>query len=217
MSRIRGLIFLLLIGLGVANLYAEVGSQDIDVVLGNLQEKMSKVLTLQTDFIQEKNLALFKQKLILKGKVFIQKPGMLSWRVFSPMIYSLVINGTTVSQWDEDTNQVQSVSLAKNPSFQVAIEQMQNWFSGAYKSMQDNYNISLLSEHPIELEFIPKDSSLTRNFIKRVVVTFQEDQHYIKKIDVQERNGDSTLLTFINAKLNQEIAAKAWEVKADVR
>ena len=109
------------------------------------------------------------------------------------------------------------MSLAKNPSFQVAIEQMQNWFSGAYKSMQDNYEISLLSEHPVSLEFIPRNNSMTRNFIKRVVVTFQEDQHYIKEIDIQEKNGDSTLLAFINAKLNQEIAAKAWEVKADVR
>lgn len=211
-------ILLLFIALSITGLYAQDNpGNNLDVVLDDLQEKMSKVLTLQTDFTQEKNLALFKQKLVLKGKIFIQKPGMLSWRVFSPMLYSLVINSSTISQWDEDTKQVQQVSLAKNPSFQVGIEQMQNWFSGAYKKMQGNYDISLLGVHPLSLEFIPKDASVTRNFIKRVVVTFRDDQQYIKNIDIQERNGDSTLLEFINAKVNQEIPVKAWEVKADVR
>jgi outer membrane lipoprotein-sorting protein len=218
MSKVRKLFFLLIVGLSTVSLYAaELGPKNIDVVLGDLQEKMSKVLTLQTDFSQEKNLALFKQKLILKGKIFIQKPAMLSWRVFSPMVYSLVINGSTISQWDEDTNQVQQMSLANNPSFQAAIEQMQNWFFGVDKAMQDNYEISLRSQYPLSLEFTPKGNSVTRNFIKRVIVSFQEDQQYIKEIDVQEVNGDSTLLKFINPKLNQPISAKAWEVKADVR
>ena len=210
-------IFLLFIGLLVNRLCAEASPGNIDVVLGNLQEKMSKVLTLQTDFIQEKNLALFKQKLTLKGKIFIQKPGMLSWRVFTPLRYSLVINGSQISQWDQDSNQVQTVSLAKNPSFQVAIQQMQNWFSGSYKSMQGDYQISLISKQPLKLEFIPKDKSISANFIQRVTVLFQDNQQYIQEINILEKNADSTLLVFINARLNQEIPLKAWEVKADVR
>ena len=210
-------ILLLFICLSVYNLYANDATKEIDDVLGTLQEKMSKISTIQTDFIQEKNLALFKQKLTLKGKIFIQKPGMLSWRVFTPLRYSLVINGSQISQWDQDSNQVQTVSLAKNPSFQVAIQQMQNWFSGSYKSMQGDYQISLISKQPLKLEFIPKDKSISANFIQRVTVLFQDNQQYIQEINILEKNADSTLLVFINARLNQEIPLKAWEVKADVR
>jgi len=209
-------VFLLFICLSITNLYADDSAKEMDSILGALQEKMSKVLTIQTDFIQEKNLALFKQKLILTGKIFIQKPGRLSWRVFTPMRYSLVINGSQISQWDQDTNQVQSVSLAKNPSFQVAIQQMQNWFSGTYRSMQGDYQISLISQQPLKLEFIPKEKSVAANFIQRVTVLFQDDQQYIKEINILEKSNDSTLLTFIDAQLNQEISPKAWEVKADV-
>ena len=210
-------IFLLFICLNINRLYANDTAQELDTILGTLQEKMSKISTIQTDFIQVKNLALFKQKLTLKGKIFIQKPGMLSWRVFTPMLYSLVINSNNISQWDQDTNQVQSVSLAKNPSFQVAVQQMQNWFSGSYKSMQGDYQISLISQQPLKLEFIPKAKSVARNFIQRVTVLFQDDRQYIKEIDIREKSGDSTLLTFIDAQLNQKISLKAWEVKTDVR
>ncbi|MFH0917694.1 MAG: outer membrane lipoprotein carrier protein LolA [Candidatus Omnitrophota bacterium] len=212
----KRLIFLLFFCLSITGLYAQTAAVEMDAILTTLQEKMSKVSTIQTDFIQEKNLALFKQKLILKGKIFIQKPGMLSWRVFTPLRYSLVIRGSYISQWDQDTDQVQSVSLAKNPSFQVAIQQMQNWFSGSYKSMQGDYQINLISQQPLKLEFIPKEKSVAANFIQRVTVLFQDDQKYIKEISILEKSADSTLLTFIDAQLNQEISPKAWEVKADV-
>ena len=213
----KGLIFLLFICLSITGLYADDTTKDLDAILTTLQDKMSSVKTIQTDFIQEKNLALFKQKLTLKGKIFIQKPGMLSWRVFSPMRYSLVITNSNISQWDEDTNQVQSVSLAKNPSFQVAIQQMQNWFSGTYKSMQGDYQIRLISQQPLKLEFVPKEKSVPGNFIQQVTVLFQDDQQYIKEIEILEKSGDRTLLEFINPQLNQEISPVAWEVKADVR
>ena len=133
------------------------------------------------------------------------------------MRYSMVIKGSTISQWDEDTNQVQQVSLAKNPSFQVAIEQMQNWFCGTFKSMLDDYNITLTTEHPITLEFVPLENSVSRIFIKSVTVLFQDDERYIKEVHIEEKNGDSTSLAFINTQLNQSVLSSAWEVRTDVR
>ncbi len=208
---------LFFISLLVFNAYADNPPRDIKAVLADLEKSMSGTETIQTDFIQEKNLALFNQKIILRGKVFIQKPGFLSWRVFSPLRYSMVIKGSTISQWDEDTNQVQQVSLAKNPSFKVAIEQMQNWFYGTFKSMLDDYKITLATEHPITLEFVPLENSVSRNFIKRVVVLFQNDERYIKEVDIEEKSGDSTALVFENTQLNQPIKPGAWEVRTDVR
>ncbi len=211
----KRLFFLLIFILGTQPLCAETNPQaELDLILTGLQERMSLVKTIQTDFVQEKTLSLFNQKVHLKGKIFIQKPGMLAWKVSSPMRYALVINGTDISQWDQDTDQIQSVALARNPSFQVAIQQMQNWFSGSYKSMQGEYYINLISQQPLTLEFIPQEKSAARNFIHKVTVIFQADQEYINEISILEKNGDSTLLKFIDAKLNQEIPAKAWEVKS---
>lgn len=210
-------LFLFFVCLQGVNTYADNSSRDIKAVLGDLEKTMSGTTTIQTDFIQEKNLALFNQKIVLNGKVFIQKPGLLSWRVISPMRYSMVLKGSTIIQWDEDTNQVQQVSLAKNPSFQVAIEQMQNWFCGTYKSMLDDYEITLTTAHPITLEFVPLDNSVSRNFIKCATVIFQNDERYIQEVRIEEKSGDSTSLVFVNAQLNKPISPSVWEVKADVR
>jgi outer membrane lipoprotein-sorting protein len=197
--------------------YADIPTRDVKVVMDDLEKTMSGTKTIQTDFIQEKNLAIFNQKIILKGKVFIQKPRLLSWRVMSPMRYSMVMNGDIISQWDEDTDQVQRVSLANSPSFQLAVEQMQRWFYGTFKAMLDDYKITLITEHPITLEFVPLENSLSRNFIKRATIFFQDDERYIREVHIEEKDGDSTSLIFINAQLNQPISPNAWEVRADVR
>ncbi len=210
-------LFLFFVCVQVGTTFADTSSRDITTVLGDLEKTMSGIQTSQTYFMQDKNLALFNQKIVLKCKLFIQKPGLLSWRVISPMRYSMVLKGSTISQWDEDTNQVQQVSLAKNPSFQIAIAQMQNWFYGTFKSMLDEYNITLTTEHPITLEFVPLEKSVIRNFITRVTVLFQDDEHYIKEVRIEEKNGDSTSLVFVNAQLNKPIATSVWEVKTDVR
>ena len=203
--------------LQTVSVYAAPSPRDVTAVLDELEKTMSGTKTIQTDFLQEKNLALFNQKIILKGKVFIQKPRLLSWRVLSPMRYSMVMSGDTISQWDEDTDKVQRVSLANNPSFQLAVEQMEKWFYGTFKSMLGDYKITLITEHPIALEFVPLENSLSRNFIKSATIFFQDDERYIKEVRIEEKDGDSTSLVFVNAQLNQPILLNAWEVRADVR
>jgi len=210
-------VFLFFISLLTINAHAGGPVRDINTVLTDLESSMSEVKTIQTDFTQEKNLALFDQKIILKGRIFIQKPELLSWRVFSPMRYSMVMNGSMISQWDEDTNKVQQVSLAKNPAFQIVIDQMQSWFYGAFRSMAGDYKITLKTASPLTLEFVPFETAASANFIKRVIVIFQNDERYIKELNIEEKSGDSTLIVFENALLNQPIEAKAWEVRSDVR
>jgi outer membrane lipoprotein-sorting protein len=192
---------------------AEYKAADVDKTLSAIEEGMSGVKSIETDFVQEKSLSLFKQKLILRGKVFIQKPGLLSWRAFSPMRYSMVISAGKISQWDEDTDKVQSISLADNPGLQAEISQMQSWLSGTYKPMQQDYIITLVSEKPAILEFSPKANSAAGNFIKRVAVEFQDDLRYLKEINIEESNSDKTSLKFMNTKLNQPIDLRAWEAK----
>lgn len=194
---------------------AQAQDKELEDVLTGIQDKMSKVGSISTGFVQEKNLAMFKQKVTLKGNIYIQKPGRLAWKVSSPIRYALVINDTDITQWDQDSNRVQSVSLNKNPSFQVAIQQMQNWFAGSYKSMEKDYHIKLIGQQPIELEFTPRENAVAANFIQKVTVLFQADGQYIKLITILEKTGDNTVLEFINAKLDQKIPAAAWDVKQD--
>jgi outer membrane lipoprotein-sorting protein len=93
---------------------------DLSALLNNIGKKVSDFTTLKTDFTQEKEMAMFKEKLVLTGRIYLQKPSKIAWHVDSPVRYSVLITDTLIRQWDEDTNKVQEISLAKNPIFQIA-------------------------------------------------------------------------------------------------
>ncbi len=189
----------------------EKARSDLNSVLSRLEKKMSGIKTLKTGFVQEKELAVFKQKVVLKGTVYIEKPARLAWHVNEPMKYIMVISQNMISQWDEDTNKVQKISLSKNPAFEAAIGQMQEWFSGAYTPLLKEYEITLLKENPASLKFTPRAATFAGNVIKSVTVDFRKDEQYIKRIFIEEKGGDTTNLLFVDTSLNIPVEASAWK------
>lgn len=190
---------------------------DLYEVLHRLEDKTSEIRTLKTEFVQEKELAVFKEKIILKGMIFLQKPELFAWHIIEPLSYSMVIKGDILSQWDENTKKTQKISLSKNPAFQVAISQMKDWFSGKYTSMTEDYNIIILKRKPVSLKFIPKKNTIVSNVIDSVTVIFRDDERYIHQIYIKEKSSNSTLLTFVNTQLNTPLDEAAWEVEPRVR
>jgi hypothetical protein len=83
--------------------------------------------------------------------------------------------------------------------------------------MLGDYEVTVVERKPISLDFVPRDTALARGVIDRVTVTFERDEHYIRQIQILEKRGDRTVLTFANTLLNTPIAPSAWKVKQDVR
>lgn len=193
------------------------GWDEASEALSQLEENMSDIRTLKADFIQEKELAVFKDKVVLKGAIFLENPALFAWRVREPVRYSLVINGDTLHQWDEDTGQVQRLSLADNPNFQIAITQMKNWFSGRYASLRGEYQIKILQQNPVSLKFIPDKTAITSSVLSSITITFRKDKKYIHKIYIEEKDGDSTLLTFLNTEVNCRLDDATWQVEPHVQ
>jgi outer membrane lipoprotein-sorting protein len=190
---------------------------DLEEVLERLEDRVSGIQTLKADFEQQKFLAVLDQPLVLRGTIFMEKPDLFSWIVREPLRYSMVIDGEVVRQWDEDTQRVEKISLSKNPVFKMAIQQLRDWLSGSYKSMLGQYEVTVLGQDPIALEFIPRDATLAHEVIDRVTVEFDRDERYIWRIHILEKQGDRTLITFVNTLLNAPIAPTAWKVEQDVQ
>lgn len=220
---IRIFAIFLLIFLNVTFVYSqdsqvsEKTRTDLNAVLSRLEKKMSGIRTLKTGFVQEKELAVFKQKVVLKGTIYIEKPAHLAWHVNEPMKYIMVIFQNMISQWDEDTNKVQKISLSKNPAFEAAIGQMREWFSGAYTPLLKEYEIMLLKENPASLKFTPRAATFAGNVIKSVTVDFRKDEQYINRIFIEEKSGDTTNLSFIDTHLNIPLEDSVWKVDPGVK
>jgi outer membrane lipoprotein-sorting protein len=185
-------------------------------LLGRLGEKVSRFKTLKTDFVQEKNLAIFKRKILMRGRIYLQKPDTIAWHVDTPVKYSVVITDKAIRQWDEDTDQVQEIPLSKNPMFKLVLTQLTTWFSGNYGTLLNDYTVKVLQQHPYVFEFVPKETNVSRKIVKSITITFREDEKYLERILIREMSGDSTTITFEKTLIDVPIDGRFWEVKRRV-
>jgi outer membrane lipoprotein-sorting protein len=189
---------------------------DLAALLAAVGEKASAFRTLKTDFTEEKEMAMFKEKLVLSGRIYLQKPNKVAWHVDKPLRYSVLITDRFIRQWDEDTNRVQELSLVKNPLFQNVVRQLTVWFSGEYGSLLDTNDVRLVKRSPVELEFSPRGNNDARKVIKAITITFREDGAYLRQIRIVERSGDVTTIRFTNTVVNAPLDSSAFEVKGHV-
>jgi len=189
----------------------------VEAVLRALEKSFVGITTVQTDFTEEKELAVFDKKIVLQGAMALAGVDRLAWHVTAPVRYSLVITDATLRQWDEDSGKVQQLSLAGNPVFNVVIDQVRNWFSGRYLSLTREYDVKVTAEKPLVLEFVPRPNSMPAKAIARVTIVLREDQRYVREIRIEEKSGDKTRMLFSNTVLNEPVPAAAWEVKPGAR
>ncbi|MDD2703055.1 MAG: outer membrane lipoprotein carrier protein LolA [Candidatus Omnitrophica bacterium] len=214
-ARILFFLFLLYSGSGggpVFCAHSAAGDPDVQAVIDGLTRQMREVATVRSDFVQEKKLRIFGQRIIMEGTMYLQKPDRFSWHVRKPLRYVMIMDDRLMRQWDEESGSVQSFVFDRNPSLAAAVEQIQQWFSGSYESLSGEYDISLLSEEPVMLSFSPKTGSVSSAVIERVVVIFRYDKRYIERIEIFERGGDSTVLAFTNTAVNAAIPPSAWRL-----
>jgi outer membrane lipoprotein-sorting protein len=191
-------------------------SEDLSVFLQKIGRKASNFKTLKTEFTQEKKMVMFKEKLVMKGRIFLEKPNKIAWHVDSPLRYSVLITDKVIRQWDEDTNKVQEVSLAKNPIFQNVLGQLTVWFSGEYGSLLDTNVVRVVKREPLVIEFTPRDNNVSKKVIKSITITFRPDQNYLQQLRIQEMSGDVTTINFKNTILNAPLDSSSFEVKGRV-
>ncbi len=186
---------------------------DMAAFLKDLGKHVSDFTTLKTEFVQEKEMALFKEKLVMKGRIFLQKPNKVAWHVDSPVRYSVLITDKLIRQWDEDTNKVQEISLVKNPIFQNVLNQLTVWFSGDYSSLLAVNDVHRVQNDPLVLEFTPLQNNVARKVIKSITITFREDRKYLKQIRIREQSGDLTSINFNDTLLNIPLDSSSFEVR----
>ncbi|VGO12037.1 hypothetical protein PDESU_00586 [Pontiella desulfatans] len=184
-------------------------------LLQDLEKSFSSIQTVQTNFKQEKALKIFKRTIRMDGRLVLENPGKMAWRINSPIRYVLILNGEHAIQWDEDSNQIQKQKTSGDPVFEEVIGQIEKWFSGEFASLLDDYDLTVKSRQPPVLQFVPKADGMVGKVIKSLTINVRDDRTYVEQIVIEDMGGDTTSITFIDTVLNAPVPEKEWEVGQD--
>lgn len=179
----------------------------LENALEQLTAQSGQVSSVASDFVQKKELSLFQETLLSKGKLYLQKPDRLRWEYVEPSKTGFSVNGGKGKRWSEMTEGVSDVDVSKDMSLSIISEQLLAWASVDTATLEESFRIALDSEPdaPITLVLTPKSKRL-EDYIERITISFADDARSITSVKVSEAGGDSTTLLFQNTRLNTPLA-----------
>ena len=158
--------------------------------------------TIQASFNQNKYLNILSNSVESSGTMHFKKPDLLKWSYTSPYNYAILLNGQEIKINDE--GKVNSFEIRNSKIFKELNDLIINSVQGNVLQ-EERFDISYLENNKLYLARLsPKEEQL-KSYIKQIDVYFEKSDYTVNKIQLFEHEGDYTLITFHNKKINSSI------------
>lgn len=174
----------------------------VDTVLARLEREAAGVTTLSSDFVQEKHLAMFAEVMTSKGRFAYARPDRLRWELLEPVATGFVLKGKEGRRWNDRSGRSEAFELNREPMLKVIAEQLLAWTRADFPKLRKEYRISLVTESPAVLRLQPLAEG---GPIGHLLITFAADASHVTRVEIHDRDGDFTRLTFVNTVVNPQL------------
>ena len=179
-------------------------------IINKINASASKLTTMQCDIVQVKSVKLLNDKITSKGKMYYSQPNKLRWEYTSPYSYTFILSGNKVTlQKDKKSN---IIDVNQNKMFREIVNIMMNSVVGKCLSDKKSFKTTVKdSSSEWVATLIPQSKELKQMFSK-IVLHFNKQQSVIVKVDMFEKNGDTTTITLENIVKNKSINEKVYSI-----
>jgi len=175
---------------------------NLPVFRNQFAEESAKVMTIASDFTQEKMLVALTEKITSHGKFWYKRSNKVRIEYQRPFSYLMVINGDKLTVRD-DQKQSQ-VNVKSNKLFQQINKIMINCVQGTIFESADFTSRAFENEKRYLLEMTPVSKTL-KNFFQTIVLVVEKSDYTVVSIEMNEPGGDKTTITFDNKVLNGNV------------
>ncbi|MCK5912306.1 MAG: outer membrane lipoprotein carrier protein LolA, partial [Desulfuromusa sp.] len=185
--------------------------EELTPLLAELKLAAAEIETLSCDFIQEKYLEIFSEKLLSEGRLVYQKPDQLRWELLTPVASGFVLRGDQGERWNSLSQEQESFSIKTDPIMGIIAQQLLAWARVDLDWLESRYRMELQSAEPVTLHLYPLDPG-EATFIEYLQIRFAADRSHVAEVVMVEQGGDSTLIRFAEVKINADLPADAFQV-----
>ena len=185
--------------------------EELTPLLTELKLAAAETETLSSDFIQEKYLEIFSEKLLSEGRFVYQKPDQLRWELLTPVASGFVLRGDQGDRWNSLSQEQESFSVKTDPIMGMIAQQLLAWARVDLDWLESRYRMELQSAEPVILHLYPLDPG-EATFIKYLQIQFAADRRHVAEVLMVEHGEDSTLIRFVDVKINADLPVDAFQV-----
>ena len=176
-----------------------------------LNEMSKKLTSLESDFVQEKNLSILSEVISSKGHFYFKKPGTLKWEYNNPFTYIIVINNGKISI--KDDGKINKIDMSANKMFQEINTKILDMLQGSILNNTTDFKFKFFENEKFYLIDATPISKGMKDYFKNINIYFDKKDLSVSKLKMMELSGDYTDIIFSNKKQNQGIADEVFNIK----
>jgi outer membrane lipoprotein-sorting protein len=185
--------------------------KDIAAFKLKLNTMSAGVHTIESDFVQEKNLSVLSNKIVSKGHFCFMKENNIHWEYTQPYKYLIIINKDKIFI-KEDKNQKQ-YDIQSNKMFQEMNKFISGCIQGDILQNEKDYKVSYFEDDRNYFVKLVPNAEKMRQMLNEVQIWFDRNDLTVSRIQMVESGGDYTRIDFTGKKLNTEIPLEKFSFK----
>jgi len=166
-------------------------------------EATKKTATIESDFIQEKELSMLSEKIQSKGKFYFKKDKMLRWEYTDPFPYLIIIRNDQL--FVKDDMRENRININANKVFReinnILIGAIQGTLLNDTKNFQSSFGDA---NNQFVVTQVPLSPRLSET-LSEIVLYFNKTDFMVEKLILRESSGDYTRIEFRGKKMNTPI------------
>jgi outer membrane lipoprotein-sorting protein len=176
---------------------------DLAVFKKQFASESAKVMSISSDFTQDKTLMALTEKITSSGKFWFKRNNRVRIEYLKPFSYLLVMNGDKMLV--KDSEKESKINVKSNRLFQQVNRIMIDCVQGTILDSKDFSTKVFENDKVYLLEMTPSSKAL-REFFQTILLTVEKKDYSVKSIEMNEPAGDKTIISFQNKKLNEQVA-----------
>ena len=185
-------------------------TQGKEAIRAKINKAAQEMRTMQCDFTQTKYSKMLNDQMVSKGRMCYKQKNMLRWEYVSPYTYTFILNDTQVLLKNEHRNDI--IDTKQNKMFKEIASIMMNSVIGTSLTDRKSFKTSV-KDTPAEwiATLVPQSKELKQMFTS-IVLHFNKEKSVVVKVEMFEKNGDTTVIALNNIIKNKKIDAKIFTV-----
>ncbi len=176
----------------------------------DFSEATKKILSIKSDFVQEKNLSMLSEKITSKGKFWFKKENQVRMQYSQPYPYLMILNKERV--FIKDGQKENKISTRTNKLFQQINKIMIDCMQGTALNNPDFKTRVFENKMNSLIELTPLTKGLKELF-KSINVVVDRKDFSVASIEMLELSDDNTLFRFTNKELNAAVPDSLFTIK----
>ena len=178
---------------------------DKDYVVRQITRAQGEVEDFAADLVQEKRISFLRRDIVSHGVMEFKRPNKVLIELFDPDPSLMVVDGNSLWLYFKRERVAQRYVVGNNPMLKGFLVILENPFKGGWAKLA-----SIRKEgDSVVLEVVPEK---VEAIFSKIILWVSTQDWLIRKLELYEKSGDSTILSYQNIRVNTGIPDSRFKI-----